>query len=85
MASMHPGLKACWNDGVPTDAGKQDGEVGARCKGPADCRTGMCLDFAGDWRCSDLCCSDDSCGDPSLFVCRPGLVGIAWALRCEPK
>jgi hypothetical protein len=59
--------------------------VGDVCVTGTDCRSGMCDGPAGQKRCSDVCCSDATCGNPGSLVCRPVEVGDAWALQCEPK
>lgn len=72
-----------------------EGPVGAPCRNDDECRSGFCLepedkggeggaDPRGSY-CSDLCCTDDTCGDPSRFACRPGEVDDTWALRCERR
>jgi hypothetical protein len=67
---------------APSDA---IGAVGAPCKSAAECRGGVCLpsESTAEGVCSDLCCTDQACGDPSAFGCRPP--ERSWALRCEPK
>jgi hypothetical protein len=67
--------------------GSADHAVGVPCKEDGDCRSGTCMidPSAGEGWCSDTCCSDDGCGDPSSFACRPAEIANAWALRCEPK
>ncbi len=63
--------------------------VGEPCDGAAQCRGGICLDTAapgtppgagkGDAPakvCSDVCCTDASCGAPHLFACLPANGGI---------
>lgn len=80
IGGNHPGVRACL-----TDSGTGPGAVGAPCKAGTDCRSGLCLELTGHFECSDLCCSDDSCGHSGLFACRPAILDNAWALRCEPK
>lgn len=74
------GLRGC-SRGLPPTA---KGEVGAPCNEDLDCRGGLCMagDAGEDDYCSDLCCKDESCGDVSVFACRPGQAGSTWALRC---
>ncbi len=77
----HAGVRACGSV-----LGVGAGEVGVTCAQDSDCRGGMCLDLGDRSECSDLCCSDESCGeDASGYACRPAIVDSAWALRCEPK
>jgi len=57
-------------------------EVGAPCDGDDACRSGLCVPSDDGDYCSDLCCKDESCGDVSIFACRPGEVRGTWALRC---
>lgn len=59
--------------------------VGAPCDTPDECKGGLCIQTAQGSICSDVCCSDESCGDPTLFACRPFPVGGNAALRCEPR
>lgn len=80
LTGSRAGLRACGPLPV-METGTESLAVGAPCTEPGDCRSGLCLGS----RCSDTCCVDTSCGDPSLFVCRPGVLDSAWALRCEPK
>lgn len=64
------------------------GSVGAPCTSDDECRGGLCLlaEGGGEGACSDLCCMDQACGDPSAFGCRPSKEQDgSWALRCEPK
>jgi hypothetical protein len=70
-------VKSC-NRILPMSA---DGGVGAACANDLECRSGQCL--AGS--CSDLCCIDEDCGDPSAFSCSPATFGASWALRCVRK
>jgi hypothetical protein len=62
------------------------GAVGAPCQSDQDC-LGDCIvpDGSGEGVCSDMCCTDEACGDPSAFRCRAHGVGSSWALRCEPN
>jgi hypothetical protein len=81
LEGAHKGIRACMAQ-LATGAGA----VGDACMEDADCRSGICLDLDGRLQCSDLCCSDDACGEnASTEVCRPGAVEGALALRCEPK
>jgi hypothetical protein len=72
--------------------------IGVACDDDAKCRSGMCAIEGGSdsGYCSDLCCSDDDCGNSEQFVCRPaegvapnndvgGDKGASWSLRCVPK
>ncbi|HVY48829.1 MAG TPA: hypothetical protein VHB21_23230 [Minicystis sp.] len=65
------------------------GVVGSPCMGDEECRSGRCLLDDRGGICTDVCCDDESCGDPSTFVCRPEhrveLPDASWALRCERK
>jgi hypothetical protein len=80
LGGTHVGVRACL-----AEQATGSGAVGVACGVDADCRGGMCLDLAGRSQCSDLCCSDESCGAPESYVCRPALLGSSWALRCAPK
>jgi hypothetical protein len=62
-----------------------EAETGSACALDTDCRSGICLTKRGVSRCTDACCSDGSCGDPSSFGCKPAFFSMRWALRCEPK
>lgn len=75
-------IRAC---GDLVIGGQAIGEVGNECTKDADCRSGSCVEQDGEARCTDTCCADASCGDPSSFVCRPAGKPSSWALRCEPK
>ena len=58
--------------------------VGAPCSGDLECRSGVCSGTEAspmDRYCSDLCCVDADCGDPTL-ACRPRLFGATDALHC---
>ncbi len=55
------------------------------CDDDAECRSGVCLDLGAGKACSEVCCSDASCGEADSFQCRPGTFGGSRALRCEPK
>ncbi|WP_437604484.1 hypothetical protein WMF20_24920 [Sorangium sp. So ce834] len=61
--------------------------VGVSCDTNEECRSGMCVKHPEQTQqfCSDVCCSEASCGDVSLFGCRPPAEGPSWALRCGPK
>ena len=61
--------------------------VGVACDTNEECRSGMCVNHPEQTQrfCSDVCCSEASCGDVSLFGCRPPAAGPSWALRCGPK
>ncbi len=61
--------------------------VGVPCATDDACRSGMCVKHPEQTQrfCSDVCCSEGSCGDVSSFGCRPHSTGPSWALRCEPK
>ena len=62
------------------------GAVGAPCTTADECRGSVCYRPEGaEGVCSDLCCTDQACGDPAGFGCRPAYTGRSWALRCEPK
>jgi hypothetical protein len=63
------------------------GDIGVRCTVDDECRGGMCVRQTGATNgfCSDVCCTEASCGDPSLFGCRPYAADPSWALRCAPK
>lgn len=63
--------------------------VGEPCDDPGQCRGGLCVSTAspdtppgatdGDTparMCSDVCCTDASCGAPHLFACRPASLGL---------
>jgi hypothetical protein len=81
LEGPHAGVRAC----VPGGAVGTE-EVGVACLQDSDCRSGMCVTLAGRMQCTDLCCSDDSCGESRADeVCRPTTVDGAWALRCAPK
>jgi hypothetical protein len=80
LGAPHQGVRAC---GAVEGAGAA--AVGVACTEPSDCRGGMCLALGGRSQCSDLCCSDASCGESPSVVCRPAIVDSGWALRCEPK
>jgi hypothetical protein len=80
LAGTHAGVRGCMPETTLGTAA-----VAVSCTEDADCRSGLCLDLAGRLQCSDLCCSDASCGAPASIACRPGLVAGAWALRCEPR
>ena len=45
--------------------------VGAPCASPNDCIGGICVSGPDGPVCSDVCCSDASCGDPARFACAP--------------
>lgn len=47
--------------------------IGEPCDEPAQCRGGLCIeaDDKGTKVCSDVCCTDASCGAPHLFACAP--------------
>jgi hypothetical protein len=80
LTGVHAGERACLTQGAGSAA------VGDSCDPtvmPSPCRGGMCLSLDGRTQCTDLCCSDASCGGGS--VCRPAIVDGAWALRCAPK
>jgi hypothetical protein len=63
------------------------GAIGAGCEDDSECRGGRCaaLGEAGERICTDVCCVDASCGDPTRFGCRPSASVGNYALRCEPK
>jgi hypothetical protein len=71
---------------APDKAVKLVGEV---CTNNEECRSTRCVNDGAESRCSDVCCIDSSCGDPTLFVCRPSHLvsemGSSWALRCQAK
>ncbi len=60
-------------------------DVGLPCSTDADCRSGICLEQAGRYICSDACCLDESCGDTEKLGCRPINSGGGWALQCVLK
>jgi hypothetical protein len=66
---------------LPADATQP---VGAECLDDIECRGGDCIAAGSKKICSDVCCTDASCGDPH-FVCRPRLEGPTWVLRCALK
>lgn len=75
------GIPACVDAHPPGGTGL----VGAACAAPEDCLSGACADVGGGTLvCTDTCCSDESCGDPALFACRPDPAG-SLGLRCEPR
>jgi hypothetical protein len=80
LTGEHAGVRACG-----TELSIGDAAVGVACAADGDCRGGICLESGGHKECSDLCCLDASCGDPSAVVCRPAMVDSAWALQCAPK
>lgn len=49
--------------------------VGEPCDDPAQCRGGRCIldEDSGQKICSDVCCTDASCGAPHLFACAGAL------------
>jgi hypothetical protein len=61
--------------------------VGVPCSQDRECMGGMCIPSPGqaEGLCSDVCCTEASCGDVALFGCRPYPTGSSWALRCAPK
>lgn len=61
--------------------------VGDACLHNDDCRSALCMaDAQGqNLACSDLCCTDDSCGDPARFACRPVSAVLGSSLRCASK
>jgi hypothetical protein len=63
------------------------GEVGDPCESDGACRSAQCRrdDPNAAGYCTDVCCTDESCGDPDRFACRPRSLSGAWALRCELK
>ncbi|MCA9624948.1 MAG: hypothetical protein KC731_38250 [Myxococcales bacterium] len=77
------GLKSCGPRLPPTALDP----VGAPCMDGTTCRSGLCVepDEGGPSYCSDLCCEDSSCGDPSAFACLPRPFAGSWALRCVRK
>jgi hypothetical protein len=67
--------------------------VGDPCSAGDACRSGLCLGATGKMNgyCTDLCCIDADCGDPSAFACLPSPSpptdasapdAGAWVLRC---
>jgi hypothetical protein len=80
LTGARAGVRACV---ASPDVGV--GTVGVACTKNADCRSGMCLQLGARLQCSDVCCSDESCGEGAPYVCRPANLGGAWSLRCEPK
>src|SRR5262249_14540482 len=78
-------VRACSNV-LPESATKA---VGEPCTANEECRSARCVIEGEKKTCSDVCCVNSSCGDPSLFVCRPShqVLGTSpsWALRCQPK
>ena len=64
------------------------GGVGKPCSSGEDCRSGLCgppNPGEAQGRCTDTCCSDESCGALGAFRCLPQLAGPPWPLRCERK
>lgn len=53
--------------------GDADRAIGEPCDDPGQCRGGRCIeaDPSGAGVCSDVCCTDGSCGAPHLFTCSP--------------
>jgi hypothetical protein len=64
------------------------GEVGKACSSAGECRSGLCgpaIPGEALGRCTDTCCSDESCGAVGTFRCLPEVAGPPWPLRCEHK
>lgn len=61
--------------------------VGAPCQTGEECRSGICFAPAGGGQpvCSDMCCTDQVCGDLAGLACRPEYATSSWGLRCELK
>lgn len=70
--------------------------VGEPCEDPGQCRGGRCIEAGsfGAKVCSDVCCTDASCGAPHLFACapvpdsglpQPGTAGQTFELQCVPR
>jgi hypothetical protein len=78
-------VRAC--AGIVPDSGIK--VVGEPCTKNEECRSARCVIHGEASLCSDVCCTDASCGDPTSFVCRPSHLvsgpGPSWALRCQPK
>lgn len=67
-----------------TDTAK--GAVGDPCSDGSTCRSSLCdVSGGGPGYCTDVCCTDESCGDVARFACRPRDEGGAWVLRCALK
>lgn len=67
-------------------------DTGKACTADAQCRSDRC--FVGDGSdgglggagsCTDTCCSDVDCGDPTTLACRPLPSGGEYGLRCQPR
>lgn len=67
--------------------GPADRALGEPCDDPGQCRGGRCVETAaGDRVCSDVCCTDASCGAPHLFACAPvDPSGEELDLSCVPR
>jgi hypothetical protein len=77
-------VRAC--AGLVPDSGIK--AVGEPCVTDEECRSARCVNDGKGPRCSDVCCTDASCGDPTSFACRAAPFSgeiASLALRCEPK
>ncbi|MEZ4299475.1 MAG: hypothetical protein R3B70_31285 [Polyangiaceae bacterium] len=85
--------------------GPADRALGQPCESGGDCRGGRCIEVpaldtspgAARKVCSDVCCTDASCGAPHLFSCQPSSPseppsgasppppGLGFDLQCTPR
>ncbi len=63
------GFRVCALTGV-VEGPKANGEP---CAQPSECQSGQCIPIAGGGGgfCTDACCKDEDCGDPTKYACRP--------------
>lgn len=62
------GFRVCALTGA-VNGPKANGEP---CTSASDCQSGQCLPLAaGGAFCTDACCRDEDCGDPTQYACRP--------------
>src|SRR5262249_3663895 len=61
------------------------GVVGDPCSRDSQCLSAHCAKVGFGGFCTDVCCTDDSCGDTAKFACRAVEDSGFWPLRCEPK
>jgi len=73
-------LRACSQLGQPGSKA-----VGEACSSNSECQTRICLMGSNAGTCTDTCCHDSDCGEPTKVGCRPtGISGIGTLLLCVP-